>query len=117
MFPDNMCIIFYLLPPSFNATIFALSLRSLNTEIKCAKDTLKNCPMDKLRMVESFLNSTLKKHNLTEIANLCSACLPNPCMNNGTCHVTGDAGQGYNCSCTQGYSGHHCEKCKLSVTY
>ena len=33
-------------------------------------------------------------------------CLPNPCMNEGTCS---DRIDGYSCSCVAGYTGQNCE--------
>jgi len=38
---------------------------------------------------------------------------PNPCENGGTCVKDG---QSHSCTCTIGYSGHHCETCKRHFT-
>ena len=39
-----------------------------------------------------------------------SQCHPNPCQNAGTCR---ENGPGYDCICTTGYKGPHCEsKCE-----
>ncbi|XP_045183604.2 uncharacterized protein LOC123542037 [Mercenaria mercenaria] len=39
-------------------------------------------------------------------------CDPNPCMNNGVC---ADQGDGYTCTCVNGYAGNNCETAILSV--
>nr|AKR17060.1 euphy [Fimbriaphyllia ancora] len=41
-------------------------------------------------------------------ANCVNPCTNNPCMNGGTCQVTGD--DSYSCQCPEGYIGDNCEK-------
>ena len=42
--------------------------------------------------------------------NICepSACLPDPCQNNGECYLSEDATGGYVCECQDGYAGTEC---------
>ena len=43
-----------------------------------------------------------------------NACSPCPCLNGGTCTVTG-IGLTYTCSCPSCYSGKDCQTCKIYV--
>jgi len=38
-----------------------------------------------------------------------SACVSNPCQNNGTCQA-GFTDKGYRCLCTAGFKGRNCQK-------
>ncbi|TKR93116.1 hypothetical protein L596_007632 [Steinernema carpocapsae] len=77
---------------------------------RCAKEPGLCPPFSKcvFQLVGDYRCSCLEKRsgpNCTEVYNPCAK---NPCVNNGECSVA-DNKNGYECSCSLAFQGHHCE--------
>lgn len=58
----------------------------------------------------------LKQFILILLSYIVTPCSGNPCMNNGTCTVTG-SGSTYFCMCANGFSGTNCEGNLTRITF
>ena len=62
-------------------------------------------------MVYSFILKLNKAGYSGTLCTIFNPCANNPCLNSGTCSVTGST---YTCSCLPGYSGTNCQICNIS---